>query len=423
MSYISPPPHHDIYSIEDLAQLIADLRAINPARPDRREARREPRRRDDRRRRRQGRRDLRPSRRATPAGRAPRRSSSIKHVGAPWELGLAEVHQTLLRNGLRDRVALRTDGGLRTGRDLLVAALLGAEEFAFGTAMLVAIGCDMARQCHLDTCPTGIATQREDLRAKFAGTPEQVERFALAMAESLRLELAAVGARERRRARRRVAPVPRRRIGGRRRSISRRSSAPVAGPASPARRARPGVGRPRRPPRRGEPARAAARGGARRPGRLPAPTASPSRPPTDRSAPGSPARSSAASWPARSRSACAVPPASRSGRSPGPASSCGSSARRTTTSAKGLSGGRSSSRPEPGLAARAASPGDRRQHLPVRRDRRPAPRRRPGGDALRRPQLRRERRRRGPRPARLRVHDRRGGRRPRAGRRRTSAPG
>src|SRR5205814_6539654 len=103
--------------------------------------------------------------------------------------------QTLLRNGLRDRVAVRTDGGLRTGRDLLVAALLGAEEFAFGTAMLVAVGCDMARQCHLDTCPTGIASQREDLRAKFAGSPEQVERFALALADSLRSELAAVGAR------------------------------------------------------------------------------------------------------------------------------------------------------------------------------------------------------------------------------------
>jgi glutamate synthase (ferredoxin) len=101
----------------------------------------------------------------------------------------------LLRNGLRDRVALRSDGGLQTGRDLLVAALLGAEEFAFGTAALVAIGCDMARQCHLDTCPTGIATQREDLRAKFAGTPEDVVRYFTAIAEDLRRELAAVGAR------------------------------------------------------------------------------------------------------------------------------------------------------------------------------------------------------------------------------------
>jgi glutamate synthase domain-containing protein 3 len=195
MSYISPPPHHDIYSIEDLAQLIADLRAINPgarigvklvasrgvgtiaagvAKA--------------------GATYVHLSGHSGGTGASP--LSSIKHVGAPWELGLAEVHQTLLRNGLRDRVALRTDGGLRTGRDLLIAALLGAEEFAFGTAMLVAIGCDMARQCHLDTCPTGIATQREDLRAKFAGTPEQVERFALAIAESLREEMAAVGARE-----------------------------------------------------------------------------------------------------------------------------------------------------------------------------------------------------------------------------------
>jgi glutamate synthase domain-containing protein 2/glutamate synthase domain-containing protein 1/glutamate synthase domain-containing protein 3 len=195
MSYISPPPHHDIYSIEDLAQLIADLRAINPAArigvklvaargvgtiaAGVAKA---------------GATYIHLSGHAGGTGASP--LSSIKHVGAPWELGLAEVHQTLLRNGLRDRVALRTDGGLRTGRDLLIAALLGAEEFAFGTAMLVAIGCDMARQCHLDTCPTGIATQREDLRAKFAGTPEQVERFALAIAEELRAELAAVGARE-----------------------------------------------------------------------------------------------------------------------------------------------------------------------------------------------------------------------------------
>jgi glutamate synthase (ferredoxin) len=194
MSYISPPPHHDIYSIEDLAQLIADLRAINPtarigvklvaargvgtiaagvAKA--------------------GATYVHLAGHSGGTGASP--LSSIKHVGSPWELGLAEVHQTLLRNGLRDRVAVRTDGGLRTGRDLLIATLLGSEEFAFGTAMLVAIGCDMARQCHLDTCPTGIATQREDLRAKFAGTPEQVERYALALGEALRVELAAVGAR------------------------------------------------------------------------------------------------------------------------------------------------------------------------------------------------------------------------------------
>ena len=192
--YISPPPHHDIYSIEDLAQLIADLRAINPsarigvklvasrgvgtiaagvAKA--------------------GASYVHLSGHAGGTGASP--LSSIKHVGAPWEFGLSEVHQVLLRNDLRDRVALRTDGGLQTGRDLLVAALLGAEEFAFGTSALVAIGCDMARQCHLDTCPTGIATQRDDLRAKFRGTPEMVETFFLALAEDLRRELAAIGAR------------------------------------------------------------------------------------------------------------------------------------------------------------------------------------------------------------------------------------
>jgi len=193
-SLISPPPHHDIYSIEDLAQLIADLRAANPparigvklvatrgigtiaagvakAGAD----------------------YIHVAGHSGGTGASP--LSSIKHVGAPWELGLAEVHQTLVRQGLRDRVALRTDGGLQTGRDLLVAALLGAEEFAFGTPLLVALGCDMARQCHLDTCPTGIATQRDDLRAKFRGTPEQVERFVVALAEDLRRELATIGAR------------------------------------------------------------------------------------------------------------------------------------------------------------------------------------------------------------------------------------
>ena len=235
-SYISPPPHHDIYSIEDLAQLIADLRAINPsarigvklvagrgvgtiaagvAKA--------------------GASYIHLSGHAGGTGASP--LSSIKHVGAPWELGLAEVHQVLLRNDLRDRVALRTDGGLQTGRDLLVAALLGAEEFAFGTAALVAIGCDMARQCHLDTCPTGIATQREDLRAKFAGTPDDVVRFFTAIAEDLRRELAAVGARSVGEivgeSRRLLRPIP----------IARAELAPVIGaapwPASPARRANP----------------------------------------------------------------------------------------------------------------------------------------------------------------------------------------
>jgi glutamate synthase domain-containing protein 2/glutamate synthase domain-containing protein 3 len=194
MTMISPPPHHDIYSIEDLAQLIGDLRAVNPrarigvklvagagigtiaagvakAHAD----------------------YVMVSGHAGGTGASP--LSSIKHAGLPWELGLSEVHQVLVRNRLRDRVALRTDGGLQTGRDVVMAAVLGAEEYGFGTAALVAIGCDMARQCHLDTCPTGIATQREDLRAKFSGTPEQVVAFFMALAEDVRAELAGLGAR------------------------------------------------------------------------------------------------------------------------------------------------------------------------------------------------------------------------------------
>ncbi len=194
MTMISPPPHHDIYSIEDLAQLISDLRAVNPtarigvklvagagigtiaagvakAHAD----------------------YIMVSGHSGGTGASP--LSSIKHAGLPWELGLAETHQVLVRNRLRDRVALRTDGGLQTGRDVVVAAMLGAEEFGFGTAALVAIGCDMARQCHLDTCPTGIATQREELRAKFTGTPEQVVAFFMALAEDVRRELAALGLR------------------------------------------------------------------------------------------------------------------------------------------------------------------------------------------------------------------------------------
>ncbi|MCA1569686.1 MAG: glutamate synthase subunit alpha [Chloroflexi bacterium] len=192
MTMISPPPHHDIYSIEDLAQLIADLRAVNPrarigvklvagagigtiaagvakAHAD----------------------YIMVSGHAGGTGASP--LSSIKHAGLPWELGLAETHQVLVRNRLRDRVTLRTDGGLQTGRDVIVAAMLGAEEFGFGTAALVALGCDMARQCHLDTCPTGIATQREDLRAKFTGRPEDVVAFFAAIAEDVRRELAGLG--------------------------------------------------------------------------------------------------------------------------------------------------------------------------------------------------------------------------------------
>ena len=194
MQLISPPPHHDIYSIEDLAQLIHDLKTVNP-------------------RARIGVKLVSEAGVGTiAAGVAKARAdyilisghdggtgasplSSIKNAGAPWELGLAEAQQVLVSNRLRERVSLRTDGGLRSGRDIVIAALLGAEEFGFGTGVLVALGCDMARQCHLNTCPTGIATQREDLRAKFEGRPQHVINYIFLIAEEVRDHLARLGAR------------------------------------------------------------------------------------------------------------------------------------------------------------------------------------------------------------------------------------
>ncbi|RRA49744.1 glutamate synthase-related protein [Acidipila sp. EB88] len=192
VTLISPPPHHDIYSIEDLAQLIYDLKRINPKAAV-------------------GVKLVSEYGVGTVAagvakayadyiviagysgGTGASPLSSIKYTGSPWELGLAEAQQTLMRNGLRGRVRLRVDGGLRTGNDLLVAAMLGADEFAFGTAVLVAIGCDMARQCHLNTCPVGIATQREDLRAKFRGKPEHIVRFFEELAGDVQGLLARLG--------------------------------------------------------------------------------------------------------------------------------------------------------------------------------------------------------------------------------------
>ena len=182
---ISPPPHHDIYSIEDLAQLIHDLKTVNP-------------------RARVGVKLVSEAGVGTVAagvakayadyvliaghngGTGASPLSSIKHAGSPWELGLAEAQHILVRNGLRHRIEVRTDGGFKTGRDVVIAALLGAESYGFGTAPLVAMGCAMARQCHINTCPTGIATQREDLRAKFSGTPEQVIAYFTLVAEEVR---------------------------------------------------------------------------------------------------------------------------------------------------------------------------------------------------------------------------------------------
>ena len=191
---ISPPPHHDIYSIEDLAQLIHDLKQVNPAA-------------------RVGVKLVAEAGVGTVAagvakayadyvlisghngGTGASPLSSIKHAGSPWEVGLAETQAILMRNKLRERIEVRVDGGLRTGRDVVIAALLGAESFGFGTATVVALGCAMARQCHLNSCPTGIATQRPDLRAKFKGTPEQVIAYFTFLAEEVRRIMASLGAR------------------------------------------------------------------------------------------------------------------------------------------------------------------------------------------------------------------------------------
>jgi glutamate synthase (NADPH/NADH) large chain len=191
---ISPPPHHDIYSIEDLAQLIHDLKNANDAARIHVKLVAEM------------------GVGTVAAGVAKAHAdvilisghdggtgasplTSLKHAGAPWELGLAETQQTLMLNRLRDRVVLQTDGQLKTGRDVVVAALLGAEEFGFATAPLVVMGCVMMRVCHLDTCPVGVATQNPELRARFAGKPEFVVTFFEFIAQEVREYLAQLGFR------------------------------------------------------------------------------------------------------------------------------------------------------------------------------------------------------------------------------------
>ncbi|MBD2293796.1 glutamate synthase subunit alpha [Anabaena sphaerica FACHB-251] len=194
VTLISPPPHHDIYSIEDLAQLIFDLHQINPkaqvsvklvaeigigtiaagvakANAD----------------------IIQISGHDGGTGASP--LSSIKHAGSPWELGLSEVHRVLMDNGLRDRVTLRVDGGLKSGWDILIAALMGAEEFGFGSIAMIAEGCIMARVCHLNTCPKGVATQKEELRLRFTGIPDHVVNFFYFVAEEVRSLLAKLGYR------------------------------------------------------------------------------------------------------------------------------------------------------------------------------------------------------------------------------------
>jgi glutamate synthase (NADPH/NADH) large chain len=192
VTLISPPPHHDIYSIEDLAQLIYDLKQINPratvcvklvarsgigtiaagvakAKAD----------------------AILVSGHVGGTGASPQ--SSVKYAGLPWEMGLSETHQVLMLNRLRHQVVLRTDGGIKTGRDVVIAALLGAEEFGIGTASLVAMGCIMVRQCHSNTCPVGVCVQDEKLRKKFEGTPEKVINLFSFVAEEVREILAHLG--------------------------------------------------------------------------------------------------------------------------------------------------------------------------------------------------------------------------------------
>ena len=194
VTLISPPPHHDIYSIEDLAQLIYDLKQINPrckvtvklvaasgvgtiaagvakAKAD----------------------VILISGHNGGTGASP--ATSIKYAGLPWEMGLTEAHQVLAMNNLRERVTLRTDGGLRTGRDILMAAMMGAEEYGIGTAALIAMGCIMVRQCQSNTCPVGVCTQKEELRAKFTGNADKVVNLITFYAQEVRELLASIGAR------------------------------------------------------------------------------------------------------------------------------------------------------------------------------------------------------------------------------------
>src|SRR3954453_219808 len=190
---ISPPPHHDIYSIEDLAQLIYDLKQINAALVSVKL--------------------VAEGGVGTVAAGAVKALAdvvhisganggtgaspltSIKHAGMPWEIGLADIQQSLVADGLRSRVRVRVDGGFKTGREVVLAALLGADEYSFGTAAMIAEGCIMLRACHRDTCKPGVATQRPHLRANFRGTPEGVAAYFVFVAEEVRGYLALLGVR------------------------------------------------------------------------------------------------------------------------------------------------------------------------------------------------------------------------------------
>ena len=351
VALISPPPHHDIYSIEDLAQLVFDLKQANP--------------------------DAEVSVKlvaeagvgtiaagvvksladvvmisGADGGTGASPLSSIKHGGAPWELGLAETQQALVANDLRSRCKVRVDGGFKTGRDVLVAALLGADEFGFGTAALLAEGCLMVRTCHQDNCPVGIATQRPDLRAKYTGTPDMVVHYLEYVAQETRELLASLGLRSLDEAVGRVDLLSQRRTGDARADSLDLSPLLATGARGTLSR-RPGSWP---PTRSSAPAPSSATGSTTRPGRgcatatwSTSSTRSPT--PTGRSGPGW-------AWPSGPPSARGRPPAGPGSSSRGrpgrasapswpPASTCGSPASATTTSARAWAAAASSSAHRP----------------------------------------------------------------------------
>ena len=415
---ISPPPHHDIYSIEDLKQLIHDLKNANPAarvnvklvaevgvgtvaagvskaKAD----------------------VVLISGHDGGTGASP--LTSLKHAGAPWELGLAETQQTLLLNGLRDRIVVQADGQLKTGRDVVIAALLGAEEFGFATAPLVVSGCVMMRVCHLDTCPVGVATQNPELRAKFSGKPEFVVNFMEYIAEEVREHMAALGFRTVQEMIGHVEALDTKAAITHWKAKGLDISPILAAPANPyGQTMYQSVGQEHGLEhaldqqlldgmRAGDRAGRGCRARLRRSTTSTAPSAPCSATPSPR------VTAEPACPTARSTSTSVDPPARASARSSRPASPCDSRATPTTTSPRACRVGESSCRPDRRAQFAAEEHTHCRQRDRLRRDRRrdlPARCRR---RAVLRSQLRRDRGGRRRRRSRLRVHDRRACRRAR----------
>ena len=408
---ISPPPHHDIYSIEDLKQLIYDLRCANP--------------------------DARISVKlvaevgvgTVAAGVAKANAdhvlisghdggtgasplSSILFAGVPWEIGLAETQQTLVLNDLRSRIWVQTDGQLKTGRDVVVAALLGADEVGFATAPLIASGCVMMRACHLNTCPVGIATQDPELRRRFQGQPEHVVNFLFFVAEEARQLMARLGVVALRRPRRPRRPARARR---RDRALADARDRPVGPPAASCRAARrrteahPAAGvaarrRARLDADRGRAARARARRACR--GRLPGAERQPDRrgPALARGDDGARCGGASARLDPLRAARLGRPVLRRVAR---PRRRADAARRRQRLRRQGALGRRARRPAAGGQRLRGRGERDRRQHGAVRRDGGEGVLQRPGRRALRGAELRRLGRRRGARRPRLRVHDRR----------------